>query len=62
MKTAKSKKVSARTGRSLRDYLLQVRLTEEEKQIFSKAADGEHVVLSTWVRLACFKAVREGGL
>jgi uncharacterized protein (DUF1778 family) len=43
-----------------RDYLLQVRLTEDEKRLFAKAAEVNHMSLSTWVRLAGFKAAREG--
>lgn len=43
-----------------REAFLQVRLTEQEKQIFTEAADKSHLSLSAWVRLAGLRAVREG--
>jgi hypothetical protein len=32
--------------------LLQIRLTPEEKQLFTQEAERFHVTLSTWIRLA----------
>jgi hypothetical protein len=56
----KDEKSKTRQEKQPRHYLLQVRLTEYEKKVFTEAAEGKHLSLSTWVRLAGFKAAREG--
>jgi len=38
---------------------LQVRLTEEEKEIFVHAAERQHLTLSAWLRLAGLQFARE---
>jgi hypothetical protein len=36
---------------------LQIRLTEEERDKFTEAADRDHMTLSAWMRLACWHAI-----
>jgi len=40
-----------------RDVPLQIRLTEEEKAMFSEAAERDHLSLSAWLRLAGIHAI-----
>jgi hypothetical protein len=48
------KKASAR-----RETLMQLRLTESEKKMFTEAAERDHLTLSAWLRLAGLHAVQE---
>ena len=49
-------KPKAPTGR---DVPLQIRLTREEKDKFTEAAEAEHLTLSAWLRLAGWHAVEQ---
>ena len=40
-----------------RETPLQIRLTEEEKTMFSEAAERDHLSLSAWLRLAGVHAI-----
>jgi hypothetical protein len=42
-----------------RNVPLQIRLTEEERDKFTVAAEGDHMTLSAWMRLACWHAVEQ---
>jgi uncharacterized protein (DUF1778 family) len=42
----------------LRDARLHIRLTEDEKRIFTDAAYREHLSISAWIRLASLYAAR----
>jgi uncharacterized protein (DUF1778 family) len=41
-----------------RETPLQIRLTEEEKTMFSEAAERDHLTLSAWLRLAGLHAIQ----
>jgi uncharacterized protein (DUF1778 family) len=41
-----------------RETPLQIRLTEEEKEMFSEAAERDHLSLSAWLRLAGLHAIQ----
>ena len=41
-----------------RETPLQIRLTEEEKTMFSEAAERDHLSLSAWLRLAGIHAIQ----
>jgi len=43
---------------TLRKTPLQIRLTAEEKVLFTQAADREHMTLSAWIRLAALHAAK----
>jgi uncharacterized protein (DUF1778 family) len=53
MATKQTKKTKA-----LRETPLQIRLTEDEKALFTKAAESQHLSLSSWVRLAALRAAK----
>lgn len=53
MPTTKTKKAPPS-----REVPLQIRLTAEEKKMFSEAADRQHLTLSAWLRLAALHAAR----
>lgn len=53
MGTKPQKKVKA-----LRETPLQIRLTSDEKTLFSEAADRQHLSLSAWLRLAGLHAAK----
>ena len=42
----------------LRETPLQIRLTEDEKRLFSDAAESRHLSLSAWLRLAGLHAAK----
>ena len=44
--------------KTLRETPLQIRLTAEEKALFTEAADRQHLSLSAWIRLAALHAVK----
>jgi uncharacterized protein (DUF1778 family) len=44
--------------KTLRETPLQIRLTEQEKQIFTDAAEKQHLSLSAWLRLAGLHAAK----
>jgi len=44
--------------KTLRETPLQIRLTAEEKAMFTEAADREHLSLSAWIRQAALHAAR----
>jgi uncharacterized protein (DUF1778 family) len=44
--------------KTLRETPLQIRLTAEEKQMFTEAAEREHLTLSAWIRLAALHAAK----
>jgi uncharacterized protein (DUF1778 family) len=45
-------------AKPLRETPLQIRLTEEEKMLFTQAADRQHLSLSAWIRLAALHAAK----
>jgi uncharacterized protein (DUF1778 family) len=45
-------------GKALRETPLQIRLTEEEKEMFTAAAERDHLSLSAWLRLAGLHAIQ----
>jgi uncharacterized protein (DUF1778 family) len=45
-------------AKTLRETPLQIRLTSDEKTLFTEAADKQHLSLSAWVRLAALHAAR----
>jgi hypothetical protein len=47
-------KATEKAGRSVP---LQIRLTEDERDKFTEAADADHLTLSAWMRRACWHAV-----
>jgi uncharacterized protein (DUF1778 family) len=47
-----------KTAKPLRETPLQIRLTEEEKRMFTEAADRQHLSLSAWLRLAALHAAK----
>jgi len=53
MSPAPRKKASDR-----RETPLQIRLTTEEKKMFTVAADRDHLSLSAWLRLAGLHAIQ----
>jgi len=53
MPTKAPKKVKA-----LRETPIQIRLTDEEKRMFTEAADRQHLSLSAWLRLAALHAAK----
>jgi hypothetical protein len=54
MATKTKAKATEKAGRSVP---LQIRLTEDEREKFTEAADAEHLTLSAWMRRACWHAV-----
>jgi uncharacterized protein (DUF1778 family) len=44
--------------KALRETPLQIRLTEDEKRLFSDAAESQHLSLSAWLRLAGLHAAK----
>ena len=54
MATKPRSKAAERAGRSVP---LQIRLTEEEREKFTEAADADHLTLSAWMRRACWRAI-----
>lgn len=44
--------------KSLRETPLQIRLTEEEKRVFTEAAEREHTTISAWMRQAAWHATK----
>ncbi len=52
MSPAPRKKASER-----RETPLQIRLTAEEKKMFTEAADRDHLSISAWLRLAGLHAI-----
>ena len=44
--------------KGLRETPLQIRLTAEEKKMFTAAAEREHLTLSAWLRLAAVHAAQ----
>ena len=44
---------------SRRETLMQLRLTESEKRMFTEAAERDHLTLSAWLRLAGLHAVQQ---
>lgn len=44
----------------LRETPLQIRLTDEEKQMFTAAAEREHLSLSSWIRQVAVHAALKG--
>ena len=42
----------------LRETPFQIRLTAEEKRMFTAAADRQHLTLSAWLRLAALHAAK----
>ena len=42
--------------KALRQTPLQIRLTEDEKKLFTEAAERQHLSLSSWIRLAALHA------
>ena len=44
--------------RSIRETPLHIRLTEEEKAMFTEAAERRHLTLSVWTRLAMLHAAK----
>ncbi len=44
--------------KSLRETPLQIRLTSDEKALFTEAADRQHLSLSAWIRLAALHAAK----
>jgi uncharacterized protein (DUF1778 family) len=47
----------SKKDKAQRDIPLQIRLTEEEKAMFSEAAERDHLSLSAWLRLAGIHAI-----
>jgi hypothetical protein len=47
-------KTAEKAGRSVP---LQIRLTEDERDKFTEAAEADHLTLSAWMRRACWHAV-----
>jgi uncharacterized protein (DUF1778 family) len=45
-------------AKALRETPLQIRLTSDEKALFTEAADRQHLSLSSWVRLAALHAAK----
>lgn len=44
--------------KALRETPIQIRLTDEEKRMFTEAADRQHLSLSAWLRLAALHAAK----
>ena len=44
--------------KTLRETPLQIRLTAQEKVMFTEAADRQHLSLSAWIRLAALHAAK----
>jgi uncharacterized protein (DUF1778 family) len=44
--------------KALRETPLQIRLTEEENEMFTAAAERDHLSLSAWLRLAGLHAIQ----
>jgi len=42
-----------------RETPLQIRLTAEEKKMFTEAADRDHLSVSAWLRLAGLHAIKQ---
>ena len=42
-----------------RETPLQIRLTAEEKKMFTEAADRDHLTVSSWLRLAGLHAIQQ---
>lgn len=42
--------------KALRETPLQIRLTAEEKRLFTEAAERQHLSISAWIRLAALHA------
>ena len=42
----------------LRETPIQIRLTDEEKRMFTEAAERQHLSLSAWLRLAALHAAK----
>jgi uncharacterized protein (DUF1778 family) len=49
---------SDKKEKAKRETPLQIRLTEEEKTMFSEAAERDHLSLSAWLRLAGLHAIQ----
>jgi uncharacterized protein (DUF1778 family) len=45
-------------AKPLRETPLQIRLTSDEKELFTEAADRQHLSLSAWIRLAALHAAK----
>ena len=45
------------TGKAGRSIPLQIRLTEDERDRFTEAAEQDHLTLSAWMRRACWHAI-----
>lgn len=41
---------------------MQIRLTPDEKRLFTSAADQKHLTVSAWVRLAALDAAKREGV
>jgi len=44
----------------LKEQLVQIRLTTEQRQKFQQAADRLGLDLSSWIRMVCLKATESG--
>ena len=44
--------------KGLRVTPLQIRLTADEKRLFTEAAEREHLTLSAWIRVAALHAAQ----
>lgn len=49
-------KTAPKKAKAMREVPLQIRLTEEEKQVFTEAAERSHQSLSAWLRQAGWHA------
>ena len=44
--------------KALRETPIQIRLTDQEKRMFTEAAERQHLSLSAWLRLAALHAAK----
>jgi hypothetical protein len=51
-------KAAPKKDKELRETPLQIRLTAEEKRVFTEAADRDHLSLSAWLRRAGWHAAQ----
>ncbi len=58
MKTSTARKAPAPARKVNRETPLHIRLTAEEKAMFTEAAERQHLTLSVWIRLAALHAAQ----
>lgn len=51
-------KAPKKAPKAKRETPLQIRLTKDEKALFTEAADRQHLSLSAWIRLAALHAAK----